>query len=117
MCVVPFCGIPGFALNPCLQSQKVGRRTKVHDLRSPKRTKIHEYVLLRLEDAAMRTAAVAHLKLLIPKLYIEAKTPIFTPFLHPVNPSTRSLNVNVEVSACVWDVPGQSGAELLYALT
>ena len=37
---------------------------------------------LRLEDVAMGTAAVSHLKLLIPKLYFEAKTPVFTPFLY-----------------------------------
>ena len=43
--------------------------------------KIHDYVLLRLEDGAMGTAAFSHLKLLIPKLYFEEKTPVFTPFL------------------------------------
>ena len=39
-----------------------------------------DYALLRLEDVAVGTAAVSHLKLLIPKLYFEAKTPAFTPF-------------------------------------
>ena len=30
----------------------------------------------------MGTPAVSHLKLLVPKLYVEAKTPVFTPFLY-----------------------------------
>ena len=75
-------------------------------------TKKHDDALLRLEDVAIGTAAVSHLKLLIPKLCFEAKTPVFTPFLCvPINRSTYFFNV-VEVSECFWTVPGQSGAEL-----
>ena len=60
----------------------------------------------------MGTAAVSHLKLLIPKLCFEAKTPVFRHFfLVPINQSTIFFKV-VEVSACFWTVPGQSGAEL-----
>ena len=40
--------------------------------------KIHDYALLSLEDVAIGTAAGSHLILLIPKLYFEAKTPVFT---------------------------------------
>ena len=46
-------------------------------------TKIHYHALLRLEDVAIWIAAVAYVELLIPKLYFEAKTPVFTPFLYP----------------------------------
>ena len=41
---------------------------------------MHDYELLRLEDVAMRAAAVSYVELLIPKLYLEAKTPVFTPY-------------------------------------
>ena len=59
----------------------------------------------------MGTAAVSHLKLLIPKLCFEAKTPVFTPFLYRSTNLPIFFNV-VEVSACFWTVPGQSRAEL-----
>ena len=36
-------------------------------------------ILLRLEDVVMCTAAVSHVEMLIPRLYSEAKTPVFTP--------------------------------------
>ena len=43
--------------------------------------KIHDdYALLRLEDVAMGTAAVSP-QIVDTKLYFEAKTPVFTPFL------------------------------------
>ena len=45
-------------------------------------TQMHDYALLRLEDVAIETAAVSNLILLIPKLYFEAQTPVFTPFLY-----------------------------------
>ena len=38
------------------------------------------YELLGLDDEAMCTAAVSYVELLIPKLYFEAKTTVFTPF-------------------------------------
>ena len=67
---------------------------------------MHNYELLRLEDVAMCTAAVSYVELLIPKLYFDAKTPIFTPFFY------RSTCFSVvEVLACFWAVPGQSKAE------
>ena len=56
---------------------------------------------------------VSYLELLIPKLYFEAKTPVFTPFMYRSTdqPIFYFFNV-VEVSECFWTVPGQSGAEL-----
>ena len=66
-----------------------------------------QYELLRLEDVAMCTAAVSYVELLIPKLYFEVKTPVFTPFFY------RSTCFSVvEVLASFWTVPGQSGAKL-----
>ena len=50
-------------------------------------------------------------ELLIPKLYFEAKTPVFTAFLYRSTDQPIFFNV-VEVSECFWTVPGQSGAEL-----
>ena len=44
-----------------------------------------------------------------PELHFEAKTTVS--FLLPINRSTCFFSV-VEVSACFWTVPGQSGAEL-----
>ena len=82
----PFCGIcggiPGFTQN----HQKLGRRTSVRDLRSPKlpsgQRYIHDYALLRLEYVVCGQQRSRTLKLLIPKLYFEAKPPVFTPFLY-----------------------------------
>ena len=62
----------------------------------------------RLEHVAIWHREVSNLELLIPKLYFEAKTPVFTDFLYR---STYFFNV-VEVSECFWTVSGQSGAEL-----
>ena len=59
----------------------------------------------------MGTAAVSHLKLLIPTLYFAAITPVFTLFLYRSTDQPVFFYV-VEVSACFWTVPGQSGAEL-----
>ena len=56
-------------------------------------TKIHDYALLRLEDAA-----VSYLKLLIPKLYFEAKTPLFTPFLYRSTGQSVILKKNLNAS-------------------
>ena len=78
-----------------------------------KKTHTHTHTYLRSEDVAMCTAAVSHLKLSIPKLYFEAKTPVFTHFLYPSTDKNKTVFFNVvEVSACFWTVPGQSGAEL-----
>ena len=69
------------------------------------------YALLRLEDVAVGTATVSPLKLLIPKLYFEAKTLVFAPFLYRSTDQPVFFNA-VEVSVCFWTVPGQWGAEL-----
>ena len=73
-----------FAQNPCRDKKSA---TEPRDIAFEASqnfllNKIHDYTLLRLEDVAVGTAAVSHLKLLIPKLYFEAKTPVFTPFLY-----------------------------------
>ena len=44
--------------------------------------KIHDYELLRLEDVVMCAAAVSYVELLMPKLYFEAKTAVYTPFFY-----------------------------------
>ena len=41
-----------------------------------------DYALLRLEHVAIWHREVSNLELLIPKLYFEAKTPVFTAFLY-----------------------------------
>ena len=71
-----------------------------------------DYEILRLEDVAMCTAAISLVKLVLPKLYFEAKTTVFTPFFYRSTDQPVFLVSVVEVSACFWTVPGQSGAEL-----
>ena len=78
----------------------------------------NDYELLRLEDVAMCTAAVAHVELLISNLYFQANDRIHAfllsinrSFLLSINRSTCFFSV-VEVSACFWAVPGQSGEKL-----
>ena len=72
--------------------------------------RVHDYALLRLEDVVIGTAAVSHLILLIPKLWFEATTPVFTPFLY------RSTDHHIFLCCrgvgMFWTVLGQSGAEL-----
>ena len=57
----------------------------------------------------MYTAAVSYVELLVPKMYFEAKTPVFRPLFYQ---STCFSAVELEVLACFWTVPGQSGTEL-----
>ena len=40
---------------------------------------LHDYALLRLEHVAIGPRALSYHELLMPKLYFEAKTPVFTP--------------------------------------
>ena len=56
----------------------------IRQIMTSPRIKIRHYALLRLEHVAIwhREASYLEFKLLIPKLYFEAKTPVFTAFLY-----------------------------------
>ena len=78
---------------------------------------LNNYALLRLEHLAIWHRDVSNLELLIPKLYFEAKTPVFTAFLYRSTDQPIFFNV-VEVSECFWTVLANQGrsCRYLYAL-
>ena len=79
--VVRVCRIPGFTQ----KHQKVGRRTSVHDLRSPKLPSEERFMTMNSYVCKMWRCVqqrVSYVELLIPKLNFEAKTTVFTTFFY-----------------------------------
>ena len=108
MCLDRFCGICGGIPETTKKALTAEPRYMTFEAQTFLLNKDSDYALLRLEHVAIWHREDSYLELLIPKLYFEAKTFIFTPFLYR---SIYFVNV-VEVSKCFWTVPGQSGAEL-----
>ena len=76
-------GIPGFAQNPHGTKKSAAEpRYMTFEAQNFLLNKDTWLLTLTLEDVVIGTAAGFQVKFFIPKLYFEAKTPVFTPFFY-----------------------------------